>query len=108
MAIDDSQALSPIQHISEPCSIIMASVTGVLFICMFIKTCIAKKYKGIMILLLVFLILRLATYGVRAQLGITEEKGETIDGNMEIVAGVLMVAAYLFFIEAVLDLTSYW
>ena len=84
MANDDGQALSSVQHISEPCSIIMASVTGVLLVCMLIKTCVARKYKGIMILFLLFLLIRLITYGLRTHLGYNEMRDETIDGNEQI------------------------
>lgn len=108
MATNDSQALSIVQNISEPCSIAMACVSGVFFICMLIKICTSKNHKGILFSLLVFLGCRTATYALRAHLANSEKQGETIDGNEEIAAGVLLVSSYLFFIDAVLDLTSYW
>lgn len=108
MTFDDSLVLSSGQHISEPCSIIMASVTGILLICVLIKTIVAKRYKGIMILLLLFLSIRTATYGLRSHIAFDQATENPIDLNEEIVAGILILAAYLFLIEAILDITSYW
>ncbi|PWN31244.1 uncharacterized protein FA14DRAFT_182909 [Meira miltonrushii] len=94
--------------LSEPANLAFTTVTVVLFVFLSYKTFKAKAYRFQLALFVTLLSLRITVYAFRAALARDKNQGIKSPKFIQYGASVLLIAGYLFFVEAVMSLTLAW